>query len=832
MAEEFHLYTTDEDVYDEALVDSDGDGLSDRMEQFVGTDPHDPDTDGDGLTDGQEVQQRHTVVEGDFWSFHDHYFVDATARTDPLSSDTDGDGLSDPMELALHTDPRSADTDGDGRTDLEEQDGRTDARRADTDGDGLSDGVEVNEVGSDPTRLDTDLDGLSDAEEVNRYGSNPLVADTDGDGLTDGVEVARYGTDPTRSDTDGDGWTDRQETEGLNADDVRGRIGADAAPTVGEIEADALAATADAVDVTLASTTPSLPPLTVADASVQAAEGGGFGTDGLPPLSSAVGAVALGDDRMMPEEEPIQPGRPADLAAVEPDEVYRTHVSIAPDVSVAPDVSIIARSAISRQVAPSNALRAELAAERVPGVVQQQGRVPLDADVPFGEGADPAAMDALDPAVAEPGPVVEPAADAAVPGAEAADPVPADLDTDGDGLADAREAELGTDPSRRDTDRDGLSDGDEVNRYRTDPLRADTDGDGLFDGDEVRGIAGHATNPLLTDTDADGLSDAAEIRQHHTNPNWADTDGDGLSDGTEVLDVHSDPNDARDIGRPIWGLEGDGDADGVNDAYEAQVGLNRFDADTDDDGVSDGAELDEYHTDPLLRDTDGDGWTDKQETIGMDRADARQAGADLAPRISGLSSGTTAVDAHVSAVPQPGLAAADVGITVGGLGAGVVADDVEVSVRAPELDPGRGLDLDGDGLTGRIEAMHGTDPFKPDTDGDGLSDGDEVRLLKTDPLSRDTDGDGLDDREEVLRGLDPRSVDAPADPPVADPPAADALDADPLAADPLAGEAAEQAAPIELPEPEPDPIVVDDLEPDGADIVDDGPAPDELVDLD
>ena len=40
----------------EDAIDSDGDGLSDRMERTThGTDPFDEDTDGDGMNDGYEV---------------------------------------------------------------------------------------------------------------------------------------------------------------------------------------------------------------------------------------------------------------------------------------------------------------------------------------------------------------------------------------------------------------------------------------------------------------------------------------------------------------------------------------------------------------------------------------------------------------------------------------------------------------------------------------------------------------------------------------------------------------------------------------------------------
>ena len=56
------------------------------------------------------------------------------------------------------------------------------------------------------------------------------------------------------------------------------------------------------------------------------------------------------------------------------------------------------------------------------------------------------------------------------------------------------------------------------------------------------------------------------------------------------------------------------------------------------------------------------------------------------------------------------------------------------------------LDTDGDGLTDIDEVnVYGTNPFNPDTDGDGLTDGDEVNIIGTDPLTTDTDGDGVGD---------------------------------------------------------------------------------------
>lgn len=70
------------------------------------------------------------------------------------------------------------------------------------------------------------------------------------------------------------------------------------------------------------------------------------------------------------------------------------------------------------------------------------------------------------------------------------------------------------------------------------------------------------------------------------------------------------------------------------------------------------------------------------------------------------------------------------------------------------------LDTDGDGLFDDEEAIYGTDPRNPDTDADGLNDGDEVHRFATDPKNPDTDADGLSDGEEVHKiGSDPKKAD-------------------------------------------------------------------------
>lgn len=86
------------------------------------------------------------------------------------------------------------------------------------------------------------------------------------------------------------------------------------------------------------------------------------------------------------------------------------------------------------------------------------------------------------------------------------------------------------------------------------------------------------------------------------------------------------------------------------------------------------------------------------------------------------------------------------------LAPGAGAEDPPEVLKSVPLEPaGALLDSDGDGLTDGDEVgYYFTNPALVDTDGDVLVDGYEVAVTGTNPLIYDTDGDTLDDGYEVL----------------------------------------------------------------------------------
>ena len=314
------------------------------------------------------------------------------------------------------------------------------------------------------------------------------------------------------------------------------------------------------------------------------------------------------------------------------------------------------------------------------------------------------------------------------------------LDGEEDANADGARSEVETDPTRLDTDEDGVPDGVEVRVYGSDPLVRDSDDDGLTDGDEdtLRIQGADCLDPTLADSDHDGLTDADELSEgHRSDPCLADGDGDGIYDVVERAD-DTDPGDAS-AHKP------DRDGDHLSDAYEAAVS----------------------HTDPAAADSDGDALNDGEELFAL--ADLRQTNPlDADSDDDGLLDGSESriVGERVRKGSDPLLPDTD---------SDGLLDGQELGLSSPESSPRDPDATRTDVFRADDDPASKTDPLRADTDGDALGDGAEDRdhdgvrdASETDPLQADTDLDGLDDgweaKYEAACGVDPLDqADAPRD---------------------------------------------------------------------
>ena len=288
------------------------------------------------------------------------------------------------------------------------------------------------------------------------------------------------------------------------------------------------------------------------------------------------------------------------------------------------------------------------------------------------------------------------------------------------------------------------------------------------------------------DPDGDGFTSQAERHTVGTNPNHPDTDGDGLVDGRELGSTAGTPQSDQYMTHPE-------------------------DPDTDDDGYLDGAEV-EAGTDPL----DSNDHPSGEPGTPMDTPtptatptpeppsdDAVEFINCSAVRIHGDYEGVLLegyylegpVDAneyfyenpYLEVVPNRTEGTTVIDLTQREAAAVYIdsvllardnevrpdsmSDEIDVAAQNPNeygydscIDESR--DPDGDGYTSSFERnIVGTEPDNPDTDDDGLVDGDELGgnvsftpqsgKFMTDPFAPDTDGDGYQDGEEVEAGTDP-----------------------------------------------------------------------------
>ncbi len=239
---------------------------------------------------------------------------------------------------------------------------------------------------------------------------------------------------------------------------------------------------------------------------------------------------------------------------------------------------------------------------------------------------------------------------------------------------------------------------------------------------------------VLVDNDLDGIGDSEEFILG-TDPNDDDTDDDGLTDSAEIGGT-------------------------IAAAYDPLTDTNPLDADTDDDAISDGDEVlglgplfGVGFTDPLDPDSDDDGLADGLEvgvTVGVPSraADRGQIGyAGTAPGFTPDADPTSTTDPNDDDSDEDGLLdgfedtnknGAVTGLTIGGSG----------TTGAGETDPNdSGTDNDGllDGIERGLAAPQGQDTVLFVADADPST--------TTSPVDTDTDDGGIRDGVEDV-GLD------------------------------------------------------------------------------
>ena len=235
--------------------------------------------------------------------------------------------------------------------------------------------------------------------------------------------------------------------------------------------------------------------------------------------------------------------------------------------------------------------------------------------------------------------------------------------------------------------------------------------------------------PGRTDTDVDGLSDLNETLLGTALDN-ADTDGDQLLDGFEFYSGFD----------PLHAEEGiaqqDPDEDGLSNLQEQGHGTDPHNSDTDSDGLSDGDEVNQYHTAPTLADTDGDGLSDRVELQSETPSDPLKLDSDADGLFDADEVNRYGTDPSKADSDDDGM-----------------SDKFEIDYDARDPD----ADEDGDGVSNLDEFRAGTHPRQIDSDGDGLPDKFEIDTLGGSAAKTfDSDGSGRGDGDELfVDGTDP-----------------------------------------------------------------------------
>jgi hypothetical protein len=333
---------------------------------------------------------------------------------------------------------------------------------------------------------------------------------------------------------------------------------------------------------------------------------------------------------------------------------------------------------------------------------------PTAASVP----APPLAPEPAPEPVSEPPPVSEPAP-AAEPAPETVETAPVETavatesDLDADNYTDTLESDLGLDPTNADTDADGVADGDEILLYSTEPTLFDTDGDGVSDGEELFGIG---TDPVVWNdfsTDASSESLAQEA---------APAPAPGAAPQTEVV------SQGQETTENLSATNGDAASLGTGNASSAPGTVTR-------DGVT----------------------VPSGSVLGPDGTYKVTENSPPTVSVSGTMSAPPVI------VPAPGNDLAPEPVVEPVAAEPVAAEPVAAEPVATDTAVATESDLDADNYLDAEELAVGLDPNNPDTDGDGVADGDEAAIYGTDAFTADSDGDGLSDGGELFdTHTDPR----------------------------------------------------------------------------